>query len=341
MILAALRALTKYYPFQQPRANLLNRLPDVPTDFGMFEAKHGIKYVAFPCGQDYIVKNLFWFGDFEPWITTAIRCLVRPGEVVCDIGANIGDTALQILPYVGSLGRIYCFEPVPFLQECLTKNLKANGVSCVTLVPKALSNFSGQLPMTVEGTHFGLARITKDNDTNLRQENIQVDVTTFDTWLKHSDISQIAVCKIDVEDHELEVLEGMKNSLNASQIGSIVFERHGEFDASDPVVQLLNNYHYRLFRIYKGFLRIEAIELLVQQGGSLHTIPIRPHPPAPSPKQDPSTHLGERFRVRADSYTNLRHRALDSKTNFRETCDYIAVREGSIFENRLHSLIKR
>ncbi|UIE37551.1 SMI1/KNR4 family protein [Leptodesmis sichuanensis] len=56
---------------------------------------------------------------------------------------------------------------------------------------------------------------------------------------------------------------------------------------------------------------------LVQQGGSLHTIPIRPHPPAPSPKQgegepdqSPSTHLGEGFRVRADWYTNLRHRAL-------------------------------
>ncbi|MGC8714510.1 MAG: hypothetical protein ACP5RH_19160, partial [Leptodesmis sp.] len=50
-----------------------------------------------------------------------------------------------------------------------------------------------------------------------------------------------------------------------------------------------------------------AIEIfgLVQQGGSLHTIPIRPHSPAPSPKQEegepdqsPSTHLGEGFRVR-------------------------------------------
>ena len=43
-------------------------------------------------------------------------------------------------------------------------------------------------------------------------------------WLKDNGISQVAVCKVDVEGHELEVFEGMKNSLNAGQIGNIVFE---------------------------------------------------------------------------------------------------------------------
>ncbi|MBO1053608.1 FkbM family methyltransferase [Dolichospermum sp. UHCC 0352] len=262
MILSSLRTLTRHYPFQQPRASLLSILPDVPSDFGAFEAKNGIKYIGYPCGQDYIIKNLFWFGDFEPWITSMIRYLVRPGEIVCDIGANIGDTAFQILPYLGSSGHIYCFEPVPILQVCLTENLKANNVSCITLVPKALSNSSGQLMMTVQGTHFGGAYIIKDdNNHNSINEKIEIEVTTFDLWLKDNSISQVAVCKVDVEGHELEVFEGMKNSLDAGRVGSIVFERHHDCNSSDPVVKLLYDHHYRIFRIYKSFLKIEALEL--------------------------------------------------------------------------------
>jgi FkbM family methyltransferase len=302
MILTTLRAFTRHYPFQQPRSSLLKRLPDVPNNFGEFEAKHGIKYISYPCGQDYIVKNLFWFGDFETWITVVIGCLIRSGEVVCDIGANIGDTSFQILPYVGSSGHIYCFEPVPRLQECLMKNLKANHISCVTLIPKALSNSSGQLTMTVELMQPGWSHIKKDDeDTTLStlseikrstHENIKVDVTTFDLWLEESDISQVALCKIDVEGHELEVFEGMKKALHKGKIGSIVFERHEDCNATDPVVQLLESYNYKLFRIYKSFLKTKVVDLL------------------------------------------------SNRTYLRKTSDYVAVLKGSVFEERLSYLMK-
>lgn len=286
MVLSYLRTVTKYYPFQQPRASLLKRLPDVPKEFGCFQAKNGIKYVAYPCGQDYIVKNLFWFGDFEPWITFMIRCLIKSGEVVCDIGANIGDTALQILPYLGSSGHIYCFEPVPVLQACLVENLKANNVSSISLVPKVLSNCCGQLIMTVPVTQPGWSKII-NNNTDSVSENIEIEVITFDDWLKESNISQVAVCKVDVEGHELEVFEGMKNSLRAGKIGSIIFERHQQCNTTDAVVKFLYDFNYKIFRIYKSFLKTEALELLNHQ------------------------------------------------TYLRKTADYIAVLEGSIFEQRL------
>jgi FkbM family methyltransferase len=301
MILTTLRAFTKHYPFQQPRASLLSKLPDVPNNFGEFEAKYGIKYAAYPCGQDYIVKNLFWFGDFETWITVVIGRLIQSGDIVCDIGANIGDTSLQILPYVGSSGHIYCFEPVPRLQECLMENLKANCISCVTLIPKALSNYSGQITMTVESVQPGWSHIKKDDeDTTLphfaikgsTRENIKVDVTTFDAWLEENNISQVALCKIDVEGHELEVFEGMKKALHEHKIGSIVFERHENCNATDTVVQLLHSYDYKLFRIYKSFLKTEVVDLL------------------------------------------------SDRTYLRGTSDYVAVLKGSVFEERLSYLIR-
>ncbi len=261
MLLRILRSFTKIYPFLHPRGSILNRLPDVPNDFGTFKARNGIKYAAFPSGQDYIVKNLFWFGEFEPWVTSIIARLIEPGEIVCDIGANIGDSALQIISYLGSFGHIYCFEPVPMLHECLKENLKANNIPNITLVPKALSNFSGKLNMIVLKNQPGGSKIINyDSDNNSEDENIEVEVTTFDEWLDQKSITNIAVCKIDVECHELEVIEGMKNSLKEGKVGSIVFERFTQHIDSDVVTNLLSDYNFKIYRIYKSFHKILVLE---------------------------------------------------------------------------------
>jgi FkbM family methyltransferase len=262
MILDILRLLTAYYPFRRSRYRLLTKLlPNVPMNFGTIKAKNKVEYAAYPCGQDYIVKNLSWFGDFERWVTSTVGSLLQPGEIVCDIGANIGDTALQILPYLGSSGHIYCFEPVPLLQTCLVENLRANHISCITLVPTALSNSSGQLIMMVEVTQPRMSKVILEDNSRVAHEQIEVEMTTFDIWAKENHISHVAVCKVDVEGHELEVFEGMKNDLNAGQIGSIVFERHEQCDHTDPMIKLLCKHNYKVFRIYTSLLKTVPVEL--------------------------------------------------------------------------------
>ena len=292
MFLTGLRALTRCYPFQVARGSLSARLPDVPRGVGAFQAKRKIKYVAYATGQDFIVKNLFWFGEFEPWVIMVIGFLVRPNEVVCDIGANMGDTALQLFSYVGSSVYIYCFEPVPLLCKCLSENLKANHVSSVIIVPYALSDWSGQSIMVIPKKEPGHSSLIDAARPNLCQETIKVEVTTLDTWLRKSGIPQVACCKIDVEGHELEVLRGMKDALNSRCIGSIVFERHKDCDARDPVIELLCHHNYRVFRLYKGLLKVGVVELGYK------------------------------------------------RKYLQKTDDYVAVIEGSVFEERLRPLIK-
>ena len=261
MLFKIFRALTKRYPFQTPRASLLRHLPDVPNNFGMFQIKDGVKYVAYPTGSDIIVKSLFWLGNFDPWVSTVLKYLVHPDEVVCDIGAYIGDTAIPLAQCVGSSGHIYCFEPVPLLYECLEKNLRANSVSCITSIPLALSDHPGQLKLHIPKQQLGRSRIMEEKQLNSIQESTEVSVTTFDLWMKNSGIAQVAVVKIDVESHELEVLKGMEDTLSAHHIGSIVFERHRHCEPTDPVVQLLHYYGYKIFRIHKGIIKTEIVEL--------------------------------------------------------------------------------
>ena len=215
ILISFVRQLTRYYPFQQPRASLLQRLPDVQVNFGPFEAKNGIKYMAYPCGQDYIVKNLFWLGDFEPWITPMIRCLVGEGEIICDISAFIGDTALQTFSFVGSTGHIYCFEPVPNLQNCLSSNLEVNNISCVTLVPAGLSNFSGHLNLSMPVGQPGQSTIISENCSRVECNDIEIEVTGLNHRFGHSGRMACLISKVSsMRDRALRHLVQMNYSVN-------------------------------------------------------------------------------------------------------------------------------
>ena len=258
----ALRAFTKHYPFQTPRASLFKLLPKIPDNLGTIQAKGGIKYAGYPGGgDDYIVKSLFWFGDFDPWVGAVLQSLVRPGEIVCDIGAYIGDTALPLAHCVGHSGHIYCFEPVPFLQKCIEKNVTANNFDCITSVSLALSDRSGTLKLALPKGKLGDSGIVEEGELNSLEETIDVEVTTFDSWRQANGIAQVAVAKVDVELHELEVLKGMEDALSAHHVGSVVFERHESCNEDDPVFQLLHRYGYKVFRIHKGNVKTEVVEL--------------------------------------------------------------------------------
>ncbi len=258
-MLNLLRSITRHYPFQQPRESLLRRLPSVPANFGPFKAKQGIQYAGYPPGQDYVVKNLFWFGNFEPWVPSLMKCLAEPGEVVCDIGANVGDMALQVLPYLGKTGQIYCFEPIPVLQDYLRKNIEINQASCITLVPKALSNSVGTMSIKSHLAQPGWSSFTGKSFAATDYEMLEIEVTTFDAWIQEMDIAQVSVCKIDVERHEDEVLEGMAESLAAKRIGGLIFEHHDGCQPSDPMVMMFTQYGYAVYRIYKGFRKIRVV----------------------------------------------------------------------------------
>lgn len=57
---------------------------------------------------------------------------VTDGDVIFDVGANIGMFALSLIERFRGL-RIYCFEPVPSTYACLTRNLASHKVVALNL----------------------------------------------------------------------------------------------------------------------------------------------------------------------------------------------------------------
>jgi len=132
--------------------------------------------------------------------------IVEPkfGDIVFDIGAYIGDTALWFSKAVGPQGKVYAFEPEPSNFERLKANLKHNKVTNVIPLRLALSENEGE--MQIAGGE-GCSEITEAAGDN------SVMVTTVDKFVETNKLPRVDFIKMDVEGHELKVLAGARETI--------------------------------------------------------------------------------------------------------------------------------
>lgn len=77
-------------------------------------------------------------GIYEPLETELAKKEVKKGNVVLDIGANIGYYTLIFAKLVGEDGKVFAFEPDPTNFALLKKNVEMNGYKNVMFVQKAV-----------------------------------------------------------------------------------------------------------------------------------------------------------------------------------------------------------
>jgi len=77
---------------------------------------------------------------YEPFITDFFKSEIKKGDVVFDIGANIGYFTLIFAKLVGENGKVFAFEPSPDVFAILQKNVEINGYKNIVLSQKAVSS---------------------------------------------------------------------------------------------------------------------------------------------------------------------------------------------------------
>ena len=134
---------------------------------------------------------------------------VSEEDWVLDIGANIGYYTLKLSELVGPRGRVFAVEPVPSTFELLASNVRCAPFRNITLLNLAASNELRLSGMEIPNFDTGIinhyeARLS-DRETDLRVVCMPLDAFS----LPH----RISLVKIDVEDHDLPVLQGMTRLL--------------------------------------------------------------------------------------------------------------------------------
>ena len=147
-------------------------------------------------------------GVYERFETDLVKQEIKKGDVVIDIGANIGYYTLIFAKLVGDTGKVFAFEPDPTNFELLRKNIEVNGYKNVTLEQKALSDKKGKIMLILSKENTGGHHISKQPTKNA----IQVDTITADDYFKNFEY-KIDFIKMDVEGAESIVLSGMTNIL--------------------------------------------------------------------------------------------------------------------------------
>ena len=148
-------------------------------------------------------------GEYERFELDMFEELIRPGQTVIDVGANIGVHSILASKNVGTKGQVYSFEPVKDNIESLKNNLKLNKANNVIVTEALVGSKSAKKekiyiqPNSV-GTHSVLSPSDKFEE---------MPIVSLDDFVKTTSVKNVDLIKIDVEGYEGFVLEGARKLL--------------------------------------------------------------------------------------------------------------------------------
>lgn len=145
------------------------------------------------------------YGRWEPFETEIIQSLIKKGDTVIDIGANIGYYTLIFARSVGELGKVFAFEPDPDNFALLQKNVQANGYRNVRLEQKAVCNTVGEVRLYLSQVNSADHRLS---DSGNHRQFVQVESTRLDDYFNDY-TGKIDFVKIDAQGAEGEIIRGM------------------------------------------------------------------------------------------------------------------------------------
>ena len=199
---------------------------------------------------DYLQALIYYFGTFESHCMFQLKKLVKEGDVVVDIGANIGFYSIVLSDLVGEAGKVISFEPESRNYRKLLENLELNNISNVYAHRLGL----GEREETKRihrppGGNLGSYTISDNKlgiDLSVRQE---IEVTTLDRVAQKLGLDRLDFVKMDIEGYEAKAIEGMTHCLKKFrpilqlEINSVALRKFG----TEPthLVSRLRDLNYR------------------------------------------------------------------------------------------------
>jgi FkbM family methyltransferase len=204
-----------------------------------------------------LIANGFW----EMWTDRIVRQLVRPGDRVIDVGANLGYYTLIMASRVGEAGRLDSFEANPRIAKLLTRSVEFNGYAPrATVHAAAAGNQTGTVEFATWRHKSGSGHLLVDtHDYPADTMKFSVPMVRLDDAVSNDRVDLI---RIDAEGAEPLILEGARQILLRSPSILICMEWAVDMmsDRRD-VAQFISDLRGDGFRIWKIEHDASLIEL--------------------------------------------------------------------------------
>jgi FkbM family methyltransferase len=185
-----------------------------------------------------------------------LQSLVRQGDHVADVGANVGVYTKELSLAVGPAGKVYSFEPVSENYDILTTFLARAHLDNVHPFHAALGSCLSECEMIIpemDGfTGFYWAHLSRGGEQGRRQA---VEVMTLDHLFNSGIVTGLDFIKCDVEGGELEVLRGSVGLIWACHPAWLMEVSR---DSSGEVFSLLHELGYEAYVYADHLVRVES-----------------------------------------------------------------------------------
>ena len=170
------------------------------------------------CGSNAVDLSITYLGVYEWPEIRALRDLIRPGDCVLDVGANVGYNALWFGRMVGEKGEVHCFEPFAGTFARLERNLAINGMRHIKPWQLALSDKDG----SVAGVELRSTGSYVQKREESLGETADIAAMSVDSFVDAHLGKRVNFMKVDVEGTEMDVLSGAEETIAGDRPGIMV-----------------------------------------------------------------------------------------------------------------------
>jgi FkbM family methyltransferase len=227
---------------RNPHALVLDRLGVKTQPYSML-LRNGLRVQLRPGrGDRHTFYETFLRGDY-----TVHGQPLSPGDVVIDVGANIGCFTLLAARAVGPTGKVFALEPNAESFQQLVHNIRINGLSNVCALRLAMGGRIGLVPLHNSAVSLFSSTYSSVNNIEISGETEEVEMTTISTFMQERSIAHCDYLKLDCEGSEYDILR----DLPVHSVAQIGVEFHlVEGSCPSQATQRLARMGFR--RVYSG-----------------------------------------------------------------------------------------
>jgi FkbM family methyltransferase len=200
-----------------------------------------------------IHEELFFSGKRELLLTNTMlnSNLIKKGDVILEIGANIGYYALIESKLVGESGKVYAVEPVSDNLRNLRKNVGLNRCKNIEFFHLAMGDFNGTSTIYVSDRP-NWSSMLKGKTPGKIISTETVPISTVDEFLR--DKATPNLIRMDVEGYEYNIIRGMKETLKKDV--KVLIEFH-EFNLTkEQIEEFFETFRQHGYGIYFSIIDI-------------------------------------------------------------------------------------
>jgi FkbM family methyltransferase len=164
------------------------------------------------CGRNapgYGGRGVFIFGEDLEYELRLIPAIVRDGDHVMDVGANVGAFTMRMAKAAGDNGVVVAVEPFPPSAAMNLSNAIANGFRNIRLRVCCLSDKCGRQKFFMKRNKPNCFSLVDDG----KSSSFDSPVVTIDYLVENEELPRVDFIKIDVEGVENEVIHGASETI--------------------------------------------------------------------------------------------------------------------------------